>query len=171
MKYKIYLKIKHLFFVIKKRYFISYLTNNLSSLGYGFKMYGKDLPIIKGVSNIKIGNDFRINEFAYLNARDKSQILIGDSVTISSYAKIITASYDVKLLIDGKKNLLTDIHSDKSIYIGNNCWIGMSSIILPGVRINGDNVIIAAGSVVTKTFEQSNILIAGNPAKIVKKYA
>ena len=139
-------------------------------MGHGFKLYGKHLPIIKGVANIKIGNNCRINEFAYLNARDKSQIFIGDSVTISSYAKIITASYDVKLLMGGKKNLLTDIHSDKSIYIGNNCWIGMSSIILPGISINGDNVIIAAGSVVTKSFDQSNILIAGNPAKIVKKY-
>ena len=74
------------------------------SLGHVLNYMENHLPIIKGVANIKIGNNCRINEFAYLNARDKSQIFIGDSVTISSYAKIITASYDVKLLMGGKKN-------------------------------------------------------------------
>tara|TARA_B110000503_G_scaffold72285_1_gene111814 strand:- start:1009 stop:1188 length:180 start_codon:yes stop_codon:yes gene_type:complete len=51
--------------------------------------------------------------------------------------------------------------------IGNNVWIGLNSIILKGVSV-GDNTIIAAGSVVTKSFG-NNLVIGGNPAKILKR--
>jgi acetyltransferase-like isoleucine patch superfamily enzyme len=51
-------------------------------------------------------------------------------------------------------------------YIGRNCFIAVNSIILPGVKI-GDEVIIGAGSVVTKDIP-SNTIAAGNPAKVVR---
>ena len=54
----------------------------------------------------------------------------------------------------------------KPIFIGNGCWIGANSIILPGVTI-GDGCIIGAGSVVNKDCD-SNCLYAGNPAKKIK---
>ena len=53
----------------------------------------------------------------------------------------------------------------KNVKIGNNCFIGAKAIILPGVSI-GDNVIVGAGSVVTKNIP-SNVVVAGNPAKII----
>lgn len=52
------------------------------------------------------------------------------------------------------------------IYIGNNCFIGTKAIILPGVKI-GDEVIVAAGAVVTKDVP-SNSIVAGNPAKVIR---
>ena len=55
-----------------------------------------------------------------------------------------------------------------NVVIGNKVWIGTRVIVLKGVTI-GDNVIIGAGSVVTKSFP-SNCVIAGNPAKIVKSF-
>ena len=51
--------------------------------------------------------------------------------------------------------------------IGNNCFIGIYSIIMPGVTI-GDEVIVGAGSVVTKNVP-SNCIVAGNPARIIKE--
>lgn len=51
------------------------------------------------------------------------------------------------------------------VTIGNYVYIGNNSLIMPGVTI-GDNVLVAAGSVVTKSVP-SNVVIGGNPAKII----
>lgn len=53
------------------------------------------------------------------------------------------------------------------IIIGNYVYIGNNSLIMPGVTV-GDNVLIAAGSVVTKSIP-SNMVVGGNPAKIICK--
>ena len=48
------------------------------------------------------------------------------------------------------------------------CWIGMNSVILPGVVL-GDSTIVGAGSVVTKSFVEGRQVIVGSPARVVKK--
>ena len=50
---------------------------------------------------------------------------------------------------------------------GNNCVIGVNSIVLPGVTL-GDEVVVGSGAVVTKDIP-SNCIVAGNPARIVKE--
>lgn len=52
-------------------------------------------------------------------------------------------------------------------YIGENCLIGIGAMIMPGIKI-GNEVIVAAGAVVTKNVP-SNCIVAGNPAKIVRQ--
>ena len=66
-------------------------------------------------------------------------------------------------LFDG----LSELKSEKQITIGNDVWVGHAVIILGGVAI-GNGAIIAAGSVVTKDVEPYSI-VAGNPAKIIRK--
>jgi carbonic anhydrase/acetyltransferase-like protein (isoleucine patch superfamily) len=57
---------------------------------------------------------------------------------------------------------------EPNIVIGEHVWIGSYARILRGVHI-GDNSVIASNSVVTKSFEEKNVLIAGNPAQIIRR--
>lgn len=54
------------------------------------------------------------------------------------------------------------------IRIGNHCWIGMNTVVLPGVQL-GDRTIVGAGSVVTQSFPEGHCIIAGNPARLIRK--
>lgn len=56
------------------------------------------------------------------------------------------------------------------IVVGNNCFIGARSVIMYGCSIT-DNVIVATGSVVTKSITQSNVIVGGNPAKIISTWS
>lgn len=53
------------------------------------------------------------------------------------------------------------------IYIGKNCFIAVGATLMPGITI-GDEVIVGAGAVVTKNVP-SNVIVAGNPAKIIRE--
>ena len=53
------------------------------------------------------------------------------------------------------------------VHIGKNCWIGAGAIILPGVTI-GDQVVVGAGSVVTKDLP-SNVVAVGNPCRVIRE--
>ena len=59
-------------------------------------------------------------------------------------------------------------HVGSNIYIGDNVWICAGAIVLPGVRITGKNVVLGAGSVLTKSIDEDNVLWAGNPARKIK---
>ena len=88
------------------------------------------------------------------------KISIGQGTFIAPNVGIITANHD-------PQNLKAHIKA-KDVSLGRNCWIGMNSVILPGVEL-AENVIVGAGSVVTKSFHEPNIVIAGNPAAKISK--
>ncbi len=96
--------------------------------------------------------------------------LTAEDITIGENSAI---AYNVTILTSANPNYpyneLSKIYPPKHepVKIGKNCWIGANSVILPGIEI-GDNVVVAAGSVVTRNIE-SNVMVAGNPARI-KKY-
>lgn len=54
------------------------------------------------------------------------------------------------------------------IIIGDNCWLGANSILLPSVEL-GPHTVVAAGAVVTSSFPEGNQLLAGVPASVIKK--
>lgn len=90
-------------------------------------------------------------------------------VSIGEYCKITNGV--IILQHDYSRSVLRRVYGDvvgesKKTIIGNNVFIGMNSIILMGANV-GDNVIIGAGSVVSGTIP-SNVVIAGNPAKIIR---
>lgn len=115
--------------------------------------------------NISIGDGCSINHGVYLNAYNS--IIIGNNVTISANSMLIATGINIQSWLRrevGDKHL-----RNTTIKIGNNVWMGANSLILGGVNITGNNVVIAAGSVVTKSFSESNVVLAGCPAKIIKQ--
>lgn len=66
-----------------------------------------------------------------------------------------------------KLDNLDEHEEPENITIGENCWLGMNCVILPGVTL-GEKTIVGAGAVVTKSFPRGHCIIGGNPAKIIK---
>lgn len=87
-------------------------------------------------------------------------VSLGNHVTIANDVLFATHDASANLYLEN----VSDIYG--RINIGNYVFIGMGTIILPGVTI-ADHIIIGAGSVVTKSFLEPGVVIAGNPAKII----
>lgn len=93
---------------------------------------------------------------------DVCDVRIGDYCMLGPGVHIYTASHP---LHPTERN--SGLEFGKPVTIGNHVWIGGRAIVNPGVTI-GDNVVIASGAVVTKDVP-SNVVMAGNPAKIIKQ--
>jgi acetyltransferase-like isoleucine patch superfamily enzyme len=90
----------------------------------------------------------------------RNGIVFGKNIWIGPCVKIISMNHDV--------NNYHEYTVAEPIKIGDNCWLGAGSIILPEVEL-GNHTVVAAGAVVTKSFLEGNQVIGGNPAKVIKK--
>lgn len=142
---------------------IENFRKSISSCGDNLALFG--IPEISYRDRLRIGDNCKINTAVYINAR--SGVTIGDNVTLSHGSQIISTGYDVEHWMNtGEKKHI----ENTPIHIGNHCWLGANAIILPGVKITGEYVLIGAGAVVTKDITESKVLVAGNPARIIKHY-
>lgn len=93
---------------------------------------------------------------------DVSQVTIGDRCLFGPKVQIYTATHPVNWQVRGSL-----LEYGAPITIGSDVWVGGGAIICPGVTI-GDRSIIAAGAVVTRDVPE-DVMVGGNPAKIIKK--
>jgi acetyltransferase-like isoleucine patch superfamily enzyme len=110
------------------------------------------------------GKNITIGKNVFLNTgcsfQDRGGINIGNGSMIGMNVTIATLNHGLSLET-------RNITYPSPVIIGENVWIGSNSTILPGVTI-GDNSVVAAGAVVTKDVPE-NTVVAGVPAKVVKK--
>ncbi|OXA43959.1 maltose O-acetyltransferase [Folsomia candida] len=114
--------------------------------------------------NVRVGNNFYANWDCVI--LDSAPVDIGDDCLLAPGVHMYTATHPVDPVPRREPNSPTYYELAFPIKIGNTCWIGGRSVICPGVTI-GDNVVVGAGSVVTKDVP-SNVVVAGNPAKIIR---
>lgn len=116
--------------------------------------------VVGDITKIKLADHFSMPGYAnasYINSRNG--IEIGVNVLLAPGVKLISANHDLCAF--------EKYDPCPPIRIGDNCWLGSNVVILPGVTL-GEHVIVGAGAVVTKSFEDGNCVIAGNPAKKIK---
>jgi len=111
-------------------------------------------------SNIEVGENFFANY--NLTVLDVGKVTIGDNAQIAPNVSIYTAGHPVH---PDSRNSGYEYGID--ISIGDNVWIGGNTCILPGVHI-GNNVVIGAGSVVTKDIPD-NVIAVGNPCRVIRE--
>lgn len=107
-------------------------------------------------AGMKIGRNNIICD--YIPVEEPWLVYIKNDCVISSQVSFITHDHSINKVTDKGSNLFG------KIVIGNNCFVGQRSTILYGVEL-ADNIIVGSGSVVVSSFQESNIIIAGNPAR------
>ena len=109
--------------------------------------------------NIEVGDDVFFNFNCVV--LDVVKVTLGDRVFVAPNVQFYPATHPLDSKSRGEM-----WEYGKPISIGNDVWIGGSAVICPGVSI-GDRTVIAAGAVVTKSFP-ADVLIGGNPARVIK---
>ena len=137
-----------------------------SPLRYSFNIYPlTKLQTLSKSAEIKIGKNVAFNSLTIL-ARSTT-ISIGDGTLIGGNCQIFDT--DGHQLWPADKRFNTpDFDGDRSVSIGKNVFVGLNVLIMKGVEI-GDNSIIAAGSVVTRSIPK-DCVAAGIPAKVISTH-
>lgn len=145
---------------LEERYFLlSQLLGNV----------GKNLWIVSPFFvdygfNIFFGDNCEVNmNCTFL---DNNKITIGNNVLIAPNVQIYTATHPLNCKMRFDQMYSTVKTRALPVSIKDNSWIGGGTIILPGVTI-GENVVIGAGSVVTKDIPD-NTIAYGNPCCVIR---
>lgn len=139
---------------------------------------GNNNEIVIGKNNVFINGDIYIED-------DNNKVVFGSGNSVCGYTHIAVIegqsvifgdgclfSTDVTFRVGDSHSIMDNntgkrINPSKSIKIGDRVWFGNKTTILKGIEIGNDSI-IATGSVVTKSFVDGNVIIAGNPGKIIK---
>lgn len=137
------------------------VLGNGCSIGSGtiIRCSGNYKEIGKGFS---MGNNSSLADNCFVGA--SGGVIIGDDVIGGQNIRFHSSNHNFN-----DKNLLIRKQgvTCEGIVVGNNCWIGAGVVFCDGVTI-GNGCVIGANSVITKSFPD-NCVIAGSPAKIIKK--
>tara|TARA_R110002074_G_scaffold46929_1_gene120699 strand:+ start:158 stop:760 length:603 start_codon:yes stop_codon:yes gene_type:complete len=164
---------------------LTYGQNNTLIIDEGVKLYNVKFRFEGSDSILHIKSNTRIHQNALLWLEYNTSIIIGNNTRIEG---LHIASLEGKKVIIGNDCLFAHdiemrtgdshfiyekgthdrINNPSDIIIGNHVWVCAYSKIMKGVNIK-DDCVIGSSSLVNKSFEESNVIIAGTPAKIIKR--
>lgn len=110
-------------------------------------------------SGVQIGDNCMLSIGAKIDVR-RGKVVIGDNCTIT-YGCVILSHDRSEMHINPESS------GEYTTTLGDNVYVGVNAVILPGVSI-GDNSVIGAGAVVTKDVPPG-VVVVGNPARVVKE--
>lgn len=115
-----------------------------------------------------VGDNFYAN--FNLTVLDSCRVTVGDNVYIGPNCTLATPIHpfvaEERLLREKPDGTIYDDEYAKPIRIGSNCWLASNVVVCGNVEI-GDNCVIGAGSVVTRSIP-SGSLAAGNPCRVIR---
>lgn len=111
-------------------------------------------------SNIEVGKNCFINYNC--TVLDNAKVVMGDNCLLAPNVSIYTAGHTLH-----PDSRMLGYEYGIPVTLGDNVWIGGNTVICPGVHI-GSNVVIGAGSVVTRDIPDWSFA-AGNPCKVIRK--
>ncbi len=138
-------------------------SGNVISIGKGSYISGATFWIEQDGNSIIIGDHLSANSDDNFTCIGGHKLTIGKDCLFSTQINFQVG--DGHTIFDAEGKI---INETEDISIGDHVWIGKRATILKGVRIMND-CIVGAGAILTKQFDETNCIIAGVPAKIVKK--
>lgn len=146
-----------------ERHYRGAIDNHGKIIFFGKAVLGQGTRIfVKSSGELIFGENFWGTAENNISCHKKIQF--GKSVLLSF--RILLMDTDTHHILSAQNRII--LNPNKSIVIGDNVWIGCNSIILKGTEIS-NNSIVGAGTVVAKQFDKSHLIIAGNPARIIKE--
>jgi acetyltransferase-like isoleucine patch superfamily enzyme len=115
---------------------------------------------VNNPQGVKIGRRTFPGDSPHCYINGHNGIEIGDDCNLGPGVGLISANHD---LGDNSR-----FQPAPPIRLGRRCWVGMNAVILPGVTL-GENTIVGAGAIVTKSFPEGWCVLAGNPARVIRK--
>ncbi len=161
---------------------VFFFNNKHVDLGYGTRiLHGSKLEGYNKIHDYSVFGG-HLGKYSYIGSHSHVTAIVGRFCSIGPNVRTITSLHPTNFVSThpsfysthkqsgitfSEENLFAEQVTCESIKIGNDVFIGDSVVILPGVQI-GDGAIIGAGAVVTKDVESYSI-VAGNPAKLIRK--
>lgn len=138
--------------------------NNKIILGENVYVRSGKIYLLDAENQTIIIDDNTTIEGAYFLVDENASITVGHDCMFST--DIILRTGDKHSILDMTTN--ERINFSKNIIIGNRVWIGRNVQVLKGATISDDSI-VGTNSLVTKVFPETNCVIAGVPAKVVKR--
>lgn len=142
-------------------------SGNTIVIGDHCSAYNVQFHIEQNGNEIVVGDGTtfhgRDEQAIHMAADEGSRIQIGNDCMFAHSTQIRSTDSHSIVDLEGRR-----VNPAKDVIIGDHCWIGLQCIILKGTEIP-PHCVVAAGAVCSKKFTETNCVIAGNPAKVVKR--